>query len=63
MRTLYVEHYERQRRLLNLNDGADQQAPAYPLYRRGLLGRVLGYIDERGEPIENVQDQNIFTKT
>ena len=63
VRTLYVEHYERQRRLLNLNDGGNQHPLGEPLYRRGLLGRVLGYIDERGEPIENLHEQNIFTKT
>jgi hypothetical protein len=54
VRTLYVEHYERQRRLLNLGDGVNQEAQVDPVYRRGALGRMLGYIDERGNPIENL---------
>ena len=47
VRSLYLEHYQRQRRLLNLDQPGDGAGGANALaddfMQRGLLGRVLGH--------------------
>lgn len=55
-----MEHYDRQRRLLNLNQEAANQAnPDLDFFQRGAFGRALGYNEEAeaGATVDEIQAQ------